>query len=92
MPFKLAVSNYAQDTTCKPGGQAVQVKRQEGAAQTHPKAPRGARGALRARALQDCGAGFSQPALLRVGALEISFERTPSKPDSRPASISWKRT
>ena len=33
------------------------------------------------RALQDCGAGFLQPALLRVGALEISFERTPSTPD-----------
>ena len=33
------------------------------------------------RSLQDCGAGFLQPALLRVGALEISFERTPSTPD-----------
>ena len=33
------------------------------------------------RALQDCGAGFLQPALLRVGDLEISFERTLSKPD-----------
>ena len=33
------------------------------------------------RALQDCGAGFLQPALLRVGDLEISFEPTLSKPD-----------
>ena len=33
------------------------------------------------RSLQDCGAGFLQPALLRVGDLEISFEPTLAKPD-----------